>query len=380
MIIEQLFIASLTVGILTAILNIIGVSVYDLSAAKRLNQLKLHPYTRLFRHRPLISIVIISQNNQQFITHCLMTILKSTYRKIEILIIDNASTDESREMILKFQLEHPKKSIRLVSRVHTAHNRSIINRNIKRYTSGELILEMTANQYLHENALRNAVNHFNGNPNINLLGLNFRTTAAYSTIGILQKYRELLEYRTRKCLNVFRIGLETNTFNGFYRRNPSKTTINNSYYANDVVIFRSPPKSYYGLAKLAYLHQLYRLQTLIPIDFCKHDGSKTKVKTTFGILFVLTTLCMPLIVSYFIFMAVELREPAYLIFSWVILAAIILFTIWTDEYLKITQRLSFSVLLPLSYLMFFVLSFLQYVAIAGRLFGKMAGNLVSVKN
>ena len=46
-------------------------------------------------HSPLVSIVILNWNCQQFLSQCIESVLKQTYESIELVLMDNASTDNS---------------------------------------------------------------------------------------------------------------------------------------------------------------------------------------------------------------------------------------------------------------------------------------------
>ncbi len=58
---------------------------------------------------PLISILVLNWNGEQFLKPCIESLLKTRYPNIEIIIIDNASNDSSIEIIQSFQ-----KSVRYV--------------------------------------------------------------------------------------------------------------------------------------------------------------------------------------------------------------------------------------------------------------------------
>ncbi len=51
------------------------------------------------KNEPLISIVVANYNNAQFVQRCLTSILDSYYKVIQLIIIDDASTDQSVEII-----------------------------------------------------------------------------------------------------------------------------------------------------------------------------------------------------------------------------------------------------------------------------------------
>ena len=47
----------------------------------------------------LVSVVITNYNHEEYIVECLDSIKNQTYKNIEIIIIDDASTDNSVEVI-----------------------------------------------------------------------------------------------------------------------------------------------------------------------------------------------------------------------------------------------------------------------------------------
>lgn len=55
-----------------------------------------------FVENPKVSIIIPTYNNEQFIKKCLFSLCKQTLKEIEIIIIDDGSTDSSRSIIQTF--------------------------------------------------------------------------------------------------------------------------------------------------------------------------------------------------------------------------------------------------------------------------------------
>lgn len=51
---------------------------------------------------PLVAIVIPNYNNEKYLTGCLNSVLAQTYSPIEIVVVDDCSTDASREIINDF--------------------------------------------------------------------------------------------------------------------------------------------------------------------------------------------------------------------------------------------------------------------------------------
>jgi len=52
--------------------------------------------------KPLVSVIIPCKNSSQFIGQCLESIKNQTYKNIEIIIVDNNSTDNTKEIAKKY--------------------------------------------------------------------------------------------------------------------------------------------------------------------------------------------------------------------------------------------------------------------------------------
>ena len=60
-----------------------------------------------------ISIIIANYNKENFIIRCLNSIVKQTYKNYEILIVDDCSTDNSKNIIKEFKNNNHRISIKL---------------------------------------------------------------------------------------------------------------------------------------------------------------------------------------------------------------------------------------------------------------------------
>jgi GT2 family glycosyltransferase len=52
---------------------------------------------------PLVSIAIVTHNSRRFIRTCLQTVFEQDYSPLEVIIVDNCSTDGCGEMLLEFE-------------------------------------------------------------------------------------------------------------------------------------------------------------------------------------------------------------------------------------------------------------------------------------
>ena len=54
---------------------------------------------RLSSSRPLVSIILVTWNSARFLPRCLDALRAQTYQPVEVIVVDNASADASRELV-----------------------------------------------------------------------------------------------------------------------------------------------------------------------------------------------------------------------------------------------------------------------------------------
>lgn len=101
---------------------------------------------------PLVSVVIIDFNSEQYIWRCLDALKKQTYQNIEIFVVDNNSDDGSSEKLKKIQDDnfHYKRFDENVGS-SAANNYGI------RSSKGELVLILNADVFLNEDYIEKSV-------------------------------------------------------------------------------------------------------------------------------------------------------------------------------------------------------------------------------
>ena len=52
---------------------------------------------------PPVSVIVVSYNSENYLEKCLESIIKSDYPQLEIIVVDNASKDNSLQILDKFQ-------------------------------------------------------------------------------------------------------------------------------------------------------------------------------------------------------------------------------------------------------------------------------------
>jgi glycosyltransferase involved in cell wall biosynthesis len=99
-------------------------------------------------YTPIVTVYIANYNYANYVKQSIESVLEQIYRKFELIIIDDGSTDGSRSVIQEY-IEHPK------VRVIFQENKGLIaTNNIALHAAkGKYIMRLDADDYLDENAL-----------------------------------------------------------------------------------------------------------------------------------------------------------------------------------------------------------------------------------
>ena len=129
----------------------------------------------------LVSIIIPSYNSSRTICRCLQSVIRQTYRDIEIVVIDDGSIDGSSYLIDDLLLKVNKKTI-----IHKPKNEGVelARRSGISMASGKYVLFLDADDILPDNAVEilvdSALRH-----------------DADLVLGGVQKFVTLFELRTK---------------------------------------------------------------------------------------------------------------------------------------------------------------------------------------
>ncbi|MGY0070346.1 glycosyltransferase family 2 protein [Streptomyces sp. QTS137] len=105
---------------------------------------------------PLVSVVVPLYNDRRTVDLCLRSVLEQTYRKLEVIVVDDASADGSAELAGR----HPVTLVRAERNGGPGATRNLGVRNAR----GEIIFFLDADLTLHPEAVAQAVELFEENP------------------------------------------------------------------------------------------------------------------------------------------------------------------------------------------------------------------------
>jgi len=96
---------------------------------------------------PLISVIVPSYNKAQYIEQCLLSILDNTFKDIELIIIDDKSTDKSNDIIRNVINSHPDRNIRFIENQENL-GPGLTRHNAINMAKGEWISLIDADDYI----------------------------------------------------------------------------------------------------------------------------------------------------------------------------------------------------------------------------------------
>ena len=105
-------------------------------------------------NNPLISVTITTKNEEKNIENCIKSILEQSYKNIEVIVVDNDSTDKTKEIALRYTQnvfnKGPERSAQ--------RNYGMIDKS-----NGEYVMFIDADMILSSNLVENCVNFINNN-------------------------------------------------------------------------------------------------------------------------------------------------------------------------------------------------------------------------
>ena len=117
-------------------------------------------------HKPTVSVVIPCYNYACYLPEAVSSVLNQTYQDFEIIIVNDGSTDDTKEVAEKLIAEHPQRKIRLINQANSGQPAIARNNGIAQ-AKGEYILPLDADDKLAPQAIESyirAVRDYPGQP------------------------------------------------------------------------------------------------------------------------------------------------------------------------------------------------------------------------
>ncbi|HET8575209.1 MAG TPA: glycosyltransferase family 2 protein [Candidatus Paceibacterota bacterium] len=350
-------------------------------------------------YQPLVSVMIPAWNEEVGLLNTVRTLLRSDYRNVELVIVNDGSTDRSHEFMMRFlqryDAEIPESPDKIQIVYHYKENGGkgeALNTAIA-LSRGDILLSIDADCAVGKSTIGNFVRHF-ADPEVMAAVGNVRVANTKNIIEVVQYIEFLFSFYFKKAESVMNTIYIIGGAAGAFRREvfeqlgPYNTKNITEDIELSVRIQKAGMKIVYASDALVYTEGASKLRDL---KKQRHRWKRGRFETFFlhGDLFfstdkrhnkILTWIILPL--AYFgeFQLALELLFVAFLYvysiltndFSSFISGIIVVCSMFLVQTLfeeKINRKYSLYLLSPIGWLLFYVSTFVEVSALLKSVWG-----------
>ena len=133
---------------------------------------------------PLVTIICLCYNQQDYILESLFSVINHDYPTIELIIVDDCSTDNSRAVIEKWRLDFPK--IQFIANDFNLGSTKSFNKALKK-AQGEFIIDLAADDVLLPHCVSSQINAYKNTAHKNV-GVVYGNAALITEKGVFDSY------------------------------------------------------------------------------------------------------------------------------------------------------------------------------------------------
>ncbi|MEO5950352.1 MAG: glycosyltransferase [Candidatus Saccharimonadales bacterium] len=369
-------------------LYLVGANYYDILSFRNkslFNKLKIGK-------KPLVSVLIPAHNEQMSIVRSLDSVRGSSYRKLEIVVIDDASTDNTKQLVRAYIKKHPKANIKLMFKRKNGGKAAAMNHALRHGVHGEFVMTLDADSLIHKDSIKNAVEYFKDETVVGVAA-NVRVLDSNTVLGLLQKFEYMVGYRSKKFFTVtnseFIVGGVASTYRmsvlkkvGFYDDDIMTEDIalslkivaqgnkaNRIVYGVNVLALTEGVLTFKALLRQRYRWKMGNLQSILKYRhlFGDRSGNYTKMLTWYRIPMAFIgeflLLLEPLALIYVIILCIQLSSLSFVIGAYITITIYLLWNILPDEHMDFRKKLRMSFYAPIMYFIMYIMNIVQIVAI-----------------
>lgn len=387
---DILFYMFITFGMITTVhlgLYLGGANLYDIWQYRRQSHL---PKRR--RSWPSVTVVIPAYNEELSIVRCLESVRLTKYPKLQVIVHNDMSTDNTVKLIRAYQKKYPSFDLRLVNRRHRAGKAGGVNYCLQKYAKSDLVMTLDADCVLRPDAIKNAVQYFDDKRVVGVAA-NVRLMDKRTALGILQQFEHLIGYRSKKFYTIanceFIVGGVASTYRreiiehvGYYGTDTQTEDIGLSMkvvalgnkahrivYGSDVVAMAEGAHSFRALLRQRYRWKMGSLQNMLMharLMFnvsSKYTPTLTFYRLPMAFFSEFMLLMQPFVLGYIFYLSIVYNTVGLFLGAYLTITLYVLLTIWPDEHSTIKRKVVKSLYAPLLYFTFYIMDTVQVIAI-----------------
>jgi cellulose synthase/poly-beta-1,6-N-acetylglucosamine synthase-like glycosyltransferase len=400
-------------------LFVAGGNIYDITKFRK-KHIEGKETNRPYRRKPLVSVVIPAHNEELLLARTLDSVLASDYKNIEVIVVDDGSTDRTASVFRSYikklpgfstnnyitrnsrtlklerkyiRAEIKKMRIILVSQPNQG-KASALNNAIKNHVKGQLTMCLDGDSMIRSDAITNAVKYFNDKSIVGVAS-NVRVITNGTFLSTLQQFDYMIGYRSKKFYTLtnseYIVGGVASTYRtnairkaGYYDEDTMTEDIGFSMklishkgnkehkiiYASDVVSMTEGVNTVKALFRQRYRWKMGGLQNLIKYRNLVGNGDTKKYSTllTFyrlpmAFLGEILLILEPLTLGYVVYLSFVYNTLAIVLGAYLTITLYTMFILWPDEHLTTKQKVKLSFQALQIYALLYIIEFIQIRAI-----------------
>ena len=343
------------------------------------------------RYRPLVSVIVPAYNEAKVLERNLNSIFAGSYSNIEVIIVDDGSTDGTYNRARNYRSKHPDRHMRIIKLKNGGKARAL-NIAMSRYARGLLVMCLDDDSMLEPDAITNGVKHFK-NRRLEALSANVKIIDDGSLLSLIQKFEYLICYEMKKAQTALNIEYIVGGIGSMFRRSAlarvnwydtntmtedidlTMKIINRgnkkhqAAYASDMIAYTECASSVGDLIKQRYRWKYGRLQTFYKNRSMFFSGKKNHYKSLtwvflpYAIYGEIAFMLEPVVVAFMLIISLLYADTLTFYGAYITITSYIGFNIVGDKHTGGWAKLQMLLIAPTMYLLFFILSFVEYAAL-----------------
>lgn len=380
------------INLLRLTLLLIGSDLYGLSNFKKYRKVKIQNY-------PKISVVIPAFNEEQTVLRSIRSVLANDYPKdkVEVLVVDDGSTDRTFEKVQQYILAHGLTDKILLVSQQNSGKALALNKGMKEYATGSLVMCLDADSSLDKYALKNTIKYFEED-NVMAVASNVKIMKGKGLLNLVQKMEYLVCYQMKRAQTFYNIEYIVGGIGSVFRKNHLQdiqfydaNTVTEDIditmkilregnrrvkvlYASDVIAFTPSVLTIKDLLKQRYRWKWGRYQTFLKNSnmFFSRNKAHTKGLTWLYLPFALFSeagfLLEPFFIAYILFISFYFQSFFTILSAFLILTFYLIMNILAEDTLPWRNKIRFIALAPAMYILFYILTFVEYFVLVKAIF------------
>ena len=379
--------------IVLAVLNLIRMAVYvvgaDVYTIRKTRSKSVADY------RPTVSLVVPMHNEGPIVERTLANLLAIDYHPLQIIVVDDGSTDDTAARIAAFKLAHDQLGGHVIEAFSKTNGGKAhaLNTAISTRAIGELVMCLDGDSLIAPDAVTKSVAYF-ADETVVASASNVNILPGGGVLGLVQRYEYLISYHMKKAHNLFNVeyiiggigsmfrrrvldevgGYDTNTMTEdidltmkilLARGNKNSRVV----YAADALTYTEAVESFTSLVAQRYRWKYGRMQSFLKYGRLffstdrKHSRALGWVMLPHAVLQEVLYLAEPIIITTIIAVSIYFHSPATLISAIVTISLYIIANILGTAHLSRKDKALLCLASPLMYGFFYLLALVEYLAL-----------------